>query len=316
MRSRLNIAAFAWLLAVLVPAAAAAEDPEEQARIHFQQGLDLYEQGDYEAAAIAFSRAYEIKPSYRILFNIGQAEAELKHYALALEAFARYLAEGGDEIPADRLQKVKSEIKRLNALVGMIEIESTVAEARVKIDNETRGFTPLAGAITVDIGKHEVVVIKGTTELLREVVRVAGGQRVRLQVQGEQGTDAVAGGAPDAAADGGEGEGPERIWTWVAFGVGGAAAIAGGVIGGVAVSRRKALEEDECDDQHCFPSARDEGDTIERLNLTADVLFGVAAAGIVAGVVLYFVEPDEDEQVALTPAVGRHGAGLVVGGRF
>lgn len=316
MQRRLNIAGTIWLLAVLVPWAAAAEDPEEQARAHFQQGLELYEQGDYEAAAIAFNRAYEIKPSYRILFNIGQAEAELKHYALALEAFTRYLAEGGDAIPEDRLQKVKGEIKRLNTLVGLIELECAVADAQVKIDNETRGFTPLAGAITVDIGKHEIVVTKGTAELLREVVRVAGGQRVRLQVQAEGDAATAAGDLGGGVSDAGDAEGPDRVWTWVAFGLGGAAAIAGGVIGGVAVSKRKALEEEDCQDQHCYPSARDEGDTIESLNLTADVLFGVAAAGVVAGVVLYFVEPDDEEQVALTPTVGGDGVGLVVGGRF
>jgi hypothetical protein len=313
MRITLFIAA-AGLLVVLISRSASAQDPEEQARIHFQQGLELYEQGDYEAAAIAFNRAYEIKPSYRILFNIGQAEAELKHYALALDAFTRYLAEGGDEVPADRKQKVEAEVERLNTLVGLIELECPVEGAQVKVDNETRGFTPLEGPITVDIGRHEVVVIAGTEELLHEVLRVAGGQRVRLVVQTGDG-GAVQTDEQDDTADSGE-EGPERVWTWVAFGVGGAAAIAGGVIGGVALSKRKTLEDESCQDQHCDPSARSEGDTIESLNLTADVMFGLAAAGIVAGVVLYFVEPDDGEQVAVTPAVGADRVGLVVGGRF
>lgn len=318
----MNARTTAALLAGLIVAAAAhpaAGDAEEDARIHFQQGVELYEQGDYEAAAIAFSRAYELKPSYRILFNIGQAEAELKHYALALDAFTRYLAEGGDAVPPERLTKVKGEIKRLNALVGMLYVECPVEGARVKVDAEARGETPLTGPIFVDIGKHEVTVEHGARELLREVVRVAGGQRVQLEV-------AVADDDADPPDEGGAGpepggppadDGPERVWTWVALGVGGAAAIAGGAIGGAAMSRRKALVADDCVDKHCYESSESEADEIEALNLTADVLFGVAAAGIVTGIVLFFVEPDDDEQqVALAPLVTGDRAGLAVGGRF
>jgi len=301
MTPRTTLALLVGLLATTM-AFSAVGGTEEEARTHFQQGVELYEQGDYEAAAIAFNRAYE-----------------LKHYALALGAFTRYLAEGGDAVPPERLTKVKGEIKRLNALVGMIYLDCPLTDARVQVDNETRGTTPLDGPIFVDIGKHEVIVKHGAKELLREVVRVAGGQRVELEVIVDDG-GAVAGGG-----DGGSGEpepepedGPERVWTWVALGVGGAAAIAGGAIGGAALAKRKDLEAENCDGQSCYQSSKSEGDSIEKMNLTADVLFGVAAAGIVTGIVLFFVEPDEDgeEQVAVAPGITGDGAGLFVGGTF
>jgi len=313
-----RIAAAALVIAVASTATSAvtAGVKEDEARMHFEQGVRLYEEGQYEQAAIAFARAYELKPSFRLLFNIGQAESELKHYARALEAFTRYLAEGGDQVPPDRVTTVKSEIERLNALVGMIIVECQVDGARVLLDNESKGETPLAGPIFVDIGKHEVVVKQGQDELLREVVRVAGGQRVTLEVEagdGEPGTTSDTDGSPVPE----EPDGGGRVWTWIALGIGGAAGITGAAIGGAAMSKRADLEV-SCVDNHCPPSKEGESDTIETMNLTADVLFGLAAAGIVTGVILFFVEPDDETeaQVAVAPAVTAGGAGLAVGGRF
>lgn len=308
-------AALAVAVSVAALSAAVAGTVDEEARIHFEEGVRLYEDGQYEQAAIAFARAYELKPSFKLLFNIGQAESELKHYARALEAFTRYLAEGGDQVPADRVTTVKSEIERLNALVGLIIVECPVAGARVLLDNENKGETPLESPIFVDIGKHEVVIKQGQDELLREVVRVAGGQRVTLEVEAEGG--ATEGSPGDAAAPTEEPDDGGRVWTWVALGVGGAAGIAGAAIGGAAMSKKSDLES-SCEGNHCPPSQQSEADTIKTMNLTADVLFGVAAAGVVTGIILFFVEPDADSEteVAVTPAFTATGAGLAVGGRF
>lgn len=51
---------------------ALADDQEDEARVHYAQGVDLYKDGKFEQASIAFERAYEIAPSYKILWNIGQ----------------------------------------------------------------------------------------------------------------------------------------------------------------------------------------------------------------------------------------------------
>ena len=84
------------------PEASADTDGKQAAGEHFQRGVDLYNGGDYRAALIAFQRAYEIAPNFGVLYNLGQASAELKDYVSALDAFERYLKEGGDAVPADR----------------------------------------------------------------------------------------------------------------------------------------------------------------------------------------------------------------------
>ncbi|MCK9458897.1 MAG: PEGA domain-containing protein [Proteobacteria bacterium] len=296
-------------------AAVAAEETEDvaakEARAHYQQGVELYEAGKFDQASVAFERAYEIRPHFKILWNIAQVENELGHYAAAHAAYSRYLEGGGGEIPAERRAEADAEIARLGTLVGTVAVESGVDGATVFVDGKKRGTTPLAGPIPLDLGDHEISVRLEAEELHREVVRVAGGRRVVVTVAAG-GTRDDGAGSPDRAAENGR-----RVWTWVALGVGAAAGIAGGVLGGVALSKKNEIDG-SCVAGQCPPRYEDDADRVERLALGADILFGVAAAGVITGVVLFFVEPKmgSEERTVVAPVVSNDAAGLAVVGRF
>ena len=322
----MRLATITVVVALAAATTARADSSDDQARAQFEQGIDLFEAGKHEQAAIAFERAYELKPSYKILYNLGQAQNELGHYAAALKAYSRYLAEGGDEVDAERLGEVKGEIARLNNLVGILIVETGAQGAVVYVDDERQGKTPLRSPVFVDLGKHMVVVKRGAEELHREAVKVAGGQRVTIRVAQAYDEPSAADGATTEPTDEAgpqpgtatEDEEPTRVWTWVAFGVGGAAAIAAGITGGLAVSRKSTLD-DSCPDKQCPDS---EWKTLDSANLLATAttaLIAVAGAGLVAGVVLYFVEPgrgEEEQAVAVAPTANPHGFGVAAVGRF
>jgi hypothetical protein len=325
---RTTIAAAGLLAGLLSGMSARATGTDDEARIHFQQGIELYKQGDYEQAAVEFKRAYELKPSYKILFNVGQVENELKHYALALDAYVRYLAQGGGEVPAERTVQVREEIKRLNTLVGMLTIKCDAAGASVFVDGRKKGEIPLPGPVFVDLGEREVLVKKGGSELHREIVTVAGGQSVEVVV--ETGEAAVVASAPEEATGSARpaaatepGPAPEadavtppdRIWMWVAFGVGGAAAIGAAVTGGLAISSKNDLDG-ACPDNGCPASKLDDLDTARTLGNAATALTVIAAAGVAAGVVLWFVEPGLASEGGASVALVPGGASLAVAGRF
>ncbi len=314
---------FTGVLAMALCGTSWADKSDEEARVQFKQGLALYNEHKFDQAAIAFGRAYELKPTYKLLYNIGQVESELSHYAAALEAYTRYLVEGGEDIPDDRLEQVKSEIKQLNALVGMIVIKGGDDGATILVDKEERGKTPHPGIIFVDLGKHEVVVELGSRRLLDRVVKVAGGEKVVLEVgKDDAPTVEVEGSEPSLPQE--QEETPEeasgrRLWTWVALGVGVGAGIGAGVTGGLAMSREGSLDTN-CPDKICPPGEEGELDSTKNLALASTILTGVAAAGVVAGVVLFFVEPGlgetEDAPVALLPSVTPNGGWLQIVGRF
>jgi hypothetical protein len=305
-------------LALVASRPAAAEDDPvalaERARVQFMLGLELYEQGDFEQAVVAFETANKLNPSYKILFNIAQTENELKHYARAIEAYRAYLAGGGEDISTERRTQVDKEIARLEPLVGEIELVTELRGAVVLVDGERRGTTPLEQAIVVDLGDHEVVVKRGAAEVHRERVRVGGGLRVRLELEAVQ----------DGPADPGRGEGPAsargRVWTWVALGVGAAAGIGAGITGGLASAKAGDLES-SCPDKVCAEEDRETLDSARTLATVTDVLIGVAAVGAAAAVVLFFVEPrlsreDDGAAVVTGPVLGPSAVGWTVGGRF
>jgi tetratricopeptide (TPR) repeat protein len=306
--------------------AAAQGAGDDEARAQFDTGVELYEQGKFEQAAVAFARAYELKPTYKLRYNIGQVENELGHYANALDAYTLYLAEGGEEIERARQDQVTAEIARLRTLVGMIEIRGAPDGATVFLDDRRSGTTPLPGPLFVDLGEHSIVVKSGADELHREVVKVAGGQRVELKVE-----SAKAGASPVAAAEGagaGGGTGPaaadrprsKRVWTWVAGGVGVAAGIGAAITGALTLSKADDATAD-CVGDVCPTTARADVDSARALGNATNALIAAAAVGVAAGVVLFFVEPrmgrsEEAVEVAAVAAPTAGGAALAVAGRF
>src|SRR5204863_71029 len=80
--------------------------------------------GDFGAALAEFRRAYELMPSYKILYNLGQVSYQRHDYAAALRAFRQYLADGDDAIPDERRREVAGAIVDLESRVGRVEIAS------------------------------------------------------------------------------------------------------------------------------------------------------------------------------------------------
>ena len=49
-----------------------ADDPVRRAQGHFQRGVELYGERNYDGALAEFSRAHELSPNYRVLYNLAQ----------------------------------------------------------------------------------------------------------------------------------------------------------------------------------------------------------------------------------------------------
>ncbi|MCP4677146.1 MAG: tetratricopeptide repeat protein [Deltaproteobacteria bacterium] len=287
-----------------------AESRKEQARSQFDQGKDFFNKGRYEQAAIALQRAYELRPSFKILYYIGWAEAEIESYARAFDAFNLYLDKGGDSIPASRAREVAVEIEKLQELVGVVEIDCGADGAVVLVDGERRGLAPLAISVIVDLGRHVVVIAKDGEELHKEVIRVAGGQRVFI--------DFLADSNETKPTTDEETARPRRIWTWVAYGLGGAAAAGAVVTGSLSLSWASDVNS-ECNGDLCSGNVEAKARKVEKLSWVTNGLVGVAVAGVVAGTLLYFLEPglaEGEETARLVPMLALEGGGLAVSGKF
>jgi tetratricopeptide (TPR) repeat protein len=80
------------LLAISSAAFAQKAAPEREARAHYEQGMTLYDAGDFKKAIEEFRTAYELVPTPGLLFNLGQAYRLEKNYDMALYFYRTYLS--------------------------------------------------------------------------------------------------------------------------------------------------------------------------------------------------------------------------------
>ena len=164
-------------------ASGSASVATEEAQRRYTRALELFNEGSYDAALLEFRRAYQLAPSWKILYNIGQVNVQLNDYANALDAFERYLGEGGAEVPAARATEIKGQIDRLRARVAQLDITSNVPGTEISIDDLPVGKTPLAKPIRVNVGRRKVALTAVGHLPQSRVVEAAGGDKVKLEFQ-------------------------------------------------------------------------------------------------------------------------------------
>ena len=306
---------------------------EDEAMIQFEQGREFFNQGRFEKAAIALKRAFELRPSYKILYYLGWAESETADYSRAVNAYNGYLAEAPEETEADRIAEVKGEVEKLKARIGSVRVICPVDGAKVKVDNEVMGVIPLKAPIPVDIGKHEIAVVDGPTVLLTEIIRIAGGQEIAIE--------AAAPKAPEDAAVVTAAQTPEDATTTAAaapsprsrgkkiagiatLALAGALAVGAGVTGASALAQEREIR-DRCDpDGNCYAedydgNFNDDQSRLRTLGITTDVLIGTAATSAVVGTVLLVLHRKGSKEISARRGI--HGVapgltGISITGRF
>lgn len=316
------ISVFGLLLSVLIACPSAFCDDEAAATEAFKTGIEHFNKSRYEEAVRDFRKANELHPSWKILFNIGQCEAALKRFGLAIEAFEGYVGEGGDDVPSARRDEVISELERLRAMVGVVKINGPY-NLDIYVDGIHRGKTPISAGIMVSAGvPHEFRIMDGDVEWLVQTETARGGIALTIDVPASPNSDTgkKSGTKATGESDGEDGASGLKIGGWVAVGVG-AGALVGGV---VSLVMAKKADDDwvaSCTVTGCSDTAaRDKRD---KLNPVGGVLLGVGGALVVTGTVLLIVdavkgkkEESGEVDVSLLPSAGPEFSGVMLRGTF
>lgn len=296
-----------------VARAAHADAKLDEAKQHLEAATQLYDENNFRGALVELQRAYELAPSYKILFNIGQVEMELQDYAGALRAYSRYLSEGGPDVPAERDKQVRADIERLRGRIGKIAVQ-TAAGAEVLIDDVAIGFAPLPEPVVVNAGRHKVTVRIAGKEPVSQVYDVAGRQEISAVIANDVAPVAlVAPAAVDAPA-------PPRskLPVYVSWGATGALGLTAGVIALVA----KSANDDLANLRGSFPvtSAQlaAQRDSVRRDALLTDLAFGatLASAGVAAYLTLTRMGHGDPPEQARTVQVHVGPGGISLAGQF
>lgn len=303
-----GLLAWAWLLSTAVGGVAAAQaEPEDapvegeaagaaegatpenaeaaqQARRHFRRGMEHFEARAFRDAIHEFQLAANLVPSADLWFNIARAYEELNSHAemeQAIEFYQRYLRDRVD--PPDR-EEVEAHIenlrRRAEALrqamlnrptTGTVRVSSNVEGAAIEVGGRDHGETPVAAALSLDPGEHDLQ--------LRQEGYVPF--RARLLVSRGVTTAAYADLLPETRYEAVRGR---RIFTWITTGL---AVAAVGTSIGLGVHARSFVNTD-------FDEAR-------RFARISDYVLGAAIGLGVVALILYFVEGRAIGTVRIAP---------------
>lgn len=304
----------------------------EEASRHFQRAVELYRERRFDSALVEFTRAYELAPDYRIMYNIGQVQLERDDYVAAVKAFNQYLKEGGAGISEARVAEVRAEATRLEGRIGRLNVIANVDGAELLVDGEPVGVLPLA-AVRVNSGVRHVTVRKQGYETQEQRLPVTGGEEKTLTVNlKRQGGDAVGPAAPKAAetvdnqppAPPAEPDSAPNPWFWVSLG---ATVAAAGATTTFALLTSGA--QDDYDRKLGeFPGNRADiqsaRDNLKQMALITDICGGATVLGI--GATVYFAiagagEPEKPRTGEVTWRTGplnltRTGLGWELSGQF
>jgi hypothetical protein len=251
-----------------------SESALAEAKVRFQRGVELYNEGNVGAAGTEFQRAYELVPNFRILYNLGQVALEQHDYAGAHDLFTRYLQEGGAQVPQDRRDDLQRELARLTRRLGRLEIVVDEPGAEIAVDDVPVGVSPMRAPITVNVGRRRVQVSPVGAPAQSRLVEVPGGERrtVRFRVA-EARTVAPVSPPSTPPVDVPRGH-PEATGAWIATGV---LALGAATAGTYAYVQSRELREQRTR----FPASREQLDGLQRRArlgaLVTDSLLGAAA---------------------------------------
>jgi hypothetical protein len=316
---------------VLTGSAGHAADPPKQpdpaqtaeARKAFAAGVNFLQDPDgakYEEAMLQFRRVYQLIATWKVLGNIGLCAMKLERDGEAIEAYEKYLKEGGAQIDPDEKVQVERDLGTLKASVVTVHLvfpsgQGKLIDERVNSKGaRTINEYPI-GAASLDIGMHP-----GHHTL---TARLAAGES-RWEDDFAPGSKSehrftIAPIAPSKGGDqvpGGEAGGrPIPTTVWVAGGATVAVAIGATVTGLAANSKRSSFNE-----INGQPGKQEEAqrlhDSAQSMALINTVLTGVALAGAGVTVYLFVTRPESSTartgKTFIAPWMTASGAGLVL----
>lgn len=325
MRWSVFSASFAVLLVLIEPVSASPQRPvrpraqsaKAQAKVLFARANKLVRVRKYAAAIDAFKKAYALWKHPTILYNMALAYAFSGQHVEAATQARRYLKKH-PLAPGKRLPKL---LRNSMARTAVLVVQLPNDQATIYVDGRFAGrgraeIVVLPGRRAIDVRvkdrvvAHKIVSVaagKEKTWELAEIPRPRGQPRARARPRPRLRERPSLGGRdlrPSTATTK-----PKGIH-WAYFTVA-ASLTAASLAGAIALSvlTKSAYEDNKADPS---PASKDRG---ERLQNTANALWGVTAAMAVTATVLGFFtrfRNPERSQARITPTPFHGGMGLAV----
>lgn len=278
--------------------ASTARADEAAAAAMFDRGLAAMMAGELEKACPMLAESFRLDPRAGSLFTLAECEAKLGKSASALVHYQDYLVRF-DGLSAR--EQARQGQRRELAVKQVEALKSTVAELTVRVppnapptgvvkrDGAVQGPPALGVALPIDPGLHTVVTDNGAGKTREVQLVLSPGEKKEITVEF----------APvDATREPDPGSGARRappgpMWPiYTTVGVGAAGVIVGSVFGGLTYSKKDTIDT-HCPQRRCDAEGRKAVDSAATTSLVSTIGFGVGAAGLVAGAILWAIRPSD-----------------------
>lgn len=325
MALRIGLLGAALLVASVAAPALAADVPiNDEARAHFTAGVNLLQDPDgarYEEAYREFKAAYASSPSWKILGNLGISAMKLERDGEAIDAYKKYLAEGGKQIDADERAQFQRDIATLEAGVVRLTLESDPPGAVVEDERYPASGSAIRNSYTLNgpaqlgvrAGRHRFTArLPGRVDAVWEVELSPREQQAyvfKLPEVPAAATEAPAAATQPLGADTGAAKGSSgmRIGSYLALGVG-VIGVGAGTLFGLQAKSKYGEANDITDNPDNCPATGDctlspglydrreqlakDGDSAKTLSLVGFIVGGV---GVATGVTLFVLSGRDEE---------------------
>lgn len=277
------------------PAAAAPAATDETlrsaARALGEEGLKLYDEGNFAAAADKLARADEIVRLPTTGLYVARALAKA---GKLVEASEKYLAVAKLPLAADATEQHRAaqrdaEKERAELVPRIPSLEIVVggefAGATVVLDGRTLPSVLVGVKIPANPGAHTIEAQKGDARASQTITLTEGGTaRATLDRAPATAATTAASAPTEPEGDGDESLRPLALGGWIGLGVGGAALVAGSVLGGLTLAKESDLLDRGCTNGVCPPALAGELDGYAGLRgASMGLLYGggaLAALGV------------------------------------
>lgn len=319
--------------------AAVAEEQKKKLRgdLLFEKAKEHITAGRIDEACSALQQSREVDPKPGTVYALADCEATRGKLATALDLYKNYLAlYAGMKSPmrdkhGERARLAEQQRKKLDAeapRLTLVWVGQAPEGLEVTRGDGTSGAVSLGVPFVIDPGVHVFVTrVPGKPPVERKV-RLEKGERKVLELTPgetkvveedpktkEKKTDPVAQAKAKAP-----GMHPWKIGGIVGMGVGGAAFVAGGVFGYLAMQQKKVVDG-ACDANFVCPgNGMNEVDRFRLLGNASTALFVVGAAAAGTGLTFFLLSPstkkDERTSVWVRPVVSPGSGFFGVEGAF
>jgi hypothetical protein len=263
-----------------------------------------------------------------LVLGLARALTAEGKYVESQESYNRIIREGlppgAPEVFKRALDDAKKEVDAVAAKVGAVTITvkatggGDIPDPQVVLDEHPINSASLGVRRAIDPGPH---VLRATADgykpgELKFSITEGGSADEPLMLEKDLSAPPVAAGPAPAAAPVASStstvdlttQGPSKarkIAPWVAFGVGGAGLVVGGITGILAIGKHSTLSG-ECNPDCSSSTAKSDLDSYHSIGVVSDVGFIVAGVGGAVGAVLLLTQPKAQPTTGLrvVPVVG------------